>query len=249
LITLYTAEEIEKTHIACRIVSGVLGQIKKLIKPDITTLDINNEIGRLICSAGGIPAFLNYKGFPKESCISINEEVIHGIPGSRRLKEGDIVSVDIGVFKDGFFGDMSITYPVGTIDSEKQNLINATRNALDAGIKAVVIGNRIGDISGAIEDTVVMAGFSPVRDFVGHGVGKNLHEEPQIPNFRSRDGGCKIQDGMVLAIEPMVNVGTHEVKKLGDNWTVVTKDGKPSAHFEHTVAIVNGKAEILTEVL
>jgi methionyl aminopeptidase len=195
---------------------------------------------------GGVPAFLNYKGFPKESCISINEEVVHGIPGDRKLVQGDIVSVDIGVFKDGFYGDMAFTYPVGPIDSEKQRLMDVTQSALAVGIEVAITDNHIRDISGAIEDMVVAAGYSPVRDLVGHGIGRKLHESPQVPNFRSRDRGCHIQDGMVIAIEPMINLGTYAVKKLHDGWTMVTKDGSPSAHFEHTVAIVDGKALILT---
>lgn len=244
---IYASEEIDKIRAACRIASGVLGQIKSLIKPDVKTLDINNELDRMIRLEGGVPAFLNYKGFPKEACISINEEVVHGIPGDRRLKEGDIVSVDIGVFKDGFYGDAAFTYPVGPIDSEKQRLIRVTQLALAVGIEVAITGNHIFDISGAIEDMVMAEGCSPVRDLVGHGIGRNLHESPQVPNFRS--GGCIIQEGMVIAIEPMINLGSYAVKKLYDGWTVVTRDGSPSAHFEHTVAIVDGKAKILTEVL
>lgn len=172
--------------------------------------------------------------------------MVHGIPGNRRLKPGDLVSVDIGVLKDGFYGDAAATYVVGRISEEKQKLLDVTQRALDEGIRAAVTGNRIGDISGVIEDTVVAEGCSPVRDLVGHGIGRNLHEEPQVPNFRSRDGGCRIQEGMVMAIEPMINLGTYEVETLEDGWTVVTKDRKPSAHFEHTIAIVDGKADILS---
>jgi methionyl aminopeptidase len=242
---IYTAEEIQKIRIACQVVHRVLKQIENLIKPDALTLDINDEIDRLIRSEGAAPAFLHYKGFPKESCISINEEVVHGIPGDRKLKAGDIVSIDIGVHKDGFYGDAAITYSVGQIDAEKQHLIDVTQRALNEGIRCATIGNHIGDISSAIEDAAVAAGCSPVRDLVGHGIGRNLHEEPQIPNFRAC-GGCLIQNGMVFAIEPMINLGTYHVKTLEDKWTVVTKDRKPSAHFEHTVAIINGKAEILS---
>jgi methionyl aminopeptidase len=246
MINLYTAEEIAKIRGACRIVYRVLRKIETLIEPDARTIDINDEIGRLIRGEGATPAFLGYRGFPRESCISVNEAVVHGIPGNRRLKPGDLVSVDIGVLKDGFYGDAAFTYPVGRIDGEKQKLIDVTQRALDEGIRAAVTGNRIGDISGVIEDTVTAEGCSSVRDLVGHGIGRNLHEEPQVPNFRSRNGGCRIQEGMVMAIEPMINLGTYEVETLEDDWTVVTKDRKPSAHFEHTIAIVDGKADILS---
>ena len=201
----------------------------------------------MIKEEGASPAFLGYRGFPRESCISTNEVVVHGIPGQQKLKQGDLVSIDIGVVKNGFYGDAAITYPVGKIDDEKRRLIGVTEKALYRGIEKAIVDNRISDISAAIEDAVLNENCLPVRELVGHGIGRNLHEEPQVPNFRSRDIGPKIEEGMVIAIEPMINLGTWEVETMEDGWTVVTKDRKPSAHFEHTIAIVNGSPEILTQ--
>lgn len=231
---------------ACQIVFRTLKRIEKLIVPNMKTIDINQEIAHLIREEGAEPAFLGYRGYPRESCISVNETVVHGIPGQRKLREGDIVSIDIGVLKDGFYGDAASSYPVGRIDQNKDHLLKVTKAALEEGIKQTIAGNRISDISAAIEDTVSREGCSPVRDLVGHGIGRNLHEDPQVPNFRSKDAGCRIQDGMVLAIEPMINMGGYEVETLDDEWTVVTRDGKPSAHYEHTVAVIDGKAQILS---
>ena len=246
MIALRTEREIAILRQANQIVAEVLVTLAGMVKPGVTTGELDAAGEGLIRRMGGEPSFLGYRGYPRESCISVNEAVVHGIPGNRRLKAGDIVSVDIGVLKDGFYGDAAFTYPVGRIDADKRKLLAVTQRALEEGIRRAATGGRIADISGAIEDTVMAEGCSPVRDLVGHGIGRKLHEEPQVPNFRSRDGGCRIQEGMVLAIEPMINLGTYEVETLEDEWTVVTKDGRPSAHFEHTVAIVNGKAEILS---
>ncbi len=217
-----------------------------MIQPGIQTKELNDIIESLIREGNAEPAFLGYRGFPAASCISVNETVVHGIPGDRRIREGDIVSIDIGIYRDGFYGDAAFTYPVGRIGREKERLIAITRKALDEGIKKAVAGNRISDISAVIEDVVTAEKCSPVRELVGHGVGRMLHEEPQIPNYRSQGTEYRIKEGMVMAIEPMINLGTYEVETLDDQWTVVTKDRKSSAHFEHTVAIVNGRAEILT---
>lgn len=248
MINLYSQEEIARIRIACIIVCKVLDQIGSEIKADLRTSDLNKRITELIHDFGGEPAFLGYRGYPAESCISVNEVVVHGIPGKRRLKEGDIVSVDIGVIKDGFFGDAARTFPIGNIGKEKERLMRVTKQSLINGIGAARLGNSIADISAAIEDTVTREGCMPVRELVGHGIGRNLHEDPQVPNFRSRDVDHPIRNGMVLAIEPMINLGHYEVDTLDDDWTVVTRDRKPSAHFEHTVAIINGAAEILTVV-
>jgi methionyl aminopeptidase len=246
MINLYSREEIEKIRTSCRIIYRIFQQLKELIVPGIRTGDINLEIVKAIKAEDAVPAFLGYRGFPAESCISVNEVVVHGIPGKRKLSEGDIVSVDIGVLKDDFYGDAAVTFPVGEIRKEKKKLLQVTRQALEEGIKKAVMDNRISDISAIIEDTVTEARCMPVRDLVGHGIGRNLHEEPQIPNYRSNHSGCRVQEGMVLAIEPMINLGNWEVETLKDNWTVVTKDRKASAHFEHTVAIIDGKAEVLS---
>jgi len=247
MITIYTKKEISAIRESCKIVCRILRRIKEFVEPNVRTLEINKKIAKMIKEEGASPAFLGYRGFPRESCISTNEVVVHGIPGQQKLKQGDLVSIDIGVVKNGFYGDAAITYPVGKIDDEKRRLIGVTEKALYRGIEKAIVDNRISDISAAIEDAVLNENCLPVRELVGHGIGRNLHEEPQVPNFRSRDIGPKIEEGMVIAIEPMINLGTWEVETMEDGWTVVTKDRKPSAHFEHTIAIVNGSPEILTQ--
>jgi len=194
------------------------------------------------------PAFKGYRGFPASICVSVNEQIVHGIPGKRRLKEGDIVSLDLGVKLDGFFGDAAITVPVGKIDPESQKLLRVTKEALYKGIEQAQLGRRLSDISHAIQSWVEKHGFSVVRDFVGHGIGKNLHEEPQIPNFGRPNFGPRLKEGMVLALEPMVNTGSHEVKILDDGWTAVTADGSRSAHFEHSIAVTKDGPLILSEL-
>ena len=246
MINLYTQEEIEKIRAACRIVARVLDKIGPEIVAGVTTRELDARITKMIREEGSEPAFLGYRGYPAGSCISVNEVVVHGIPGKRRLKEGDIVSVDIGVLKDEFYGDAARTYAIGAIGKDKERLMQVTQLALKNGISAACVGHSIADISAAVEDTVLKEGCMPVRDLVGHGIGRNLHEDPQIPNYRYREAGYPIRNGMVLAIEPMINLGNYEVETLSDEWTVVTRDRKPSAHFEHTVAIVNGTAKILS---
>jgi methionyl aminopeptidase len=252
-IELKTVEEIEKMRTAGRVIGEILQKLFGIIKPGITTKDIDIFSEKYIKSLNMIPAFLGVKGiscpFPASACISVNDEVVHGIPNaSRVLKSGDIVSVDIGVIYEGYYGDAAMTYAVGGISVAAAKLLEIAELSLQKGIEQALPGKRLGDISYAVQKTVEDASFSVVRDFVGHGIGRSLHEDPQIPNFGSAGTGIKLFAGMVLAIEPMVNAGNYEVCMLDDNWTVVTKDGGLSAHFEHTVAITENGCEILTKV-
>ncbi|MDR0723847.1 MAG: type I methionyl aminopeptidase [Endomicrobium sp.] len=252
-IELKTAREIEKIRVAGRIVGEILEKLSEIIEPNITTQDVNIFVEKYIKSVKMTPAFLGVKGmscpFPASACVSVNDEVVHGIPNaSRVLKEGDIVSVDIGVLYEGYYGDGAKTYAVGKISDIASKLLKVTEMSLENGIKQALAGNRLGDISYGVQEAVEKEGFSVVRDFVGHGIGRALHEDPQIPNYGKAKTGIKLLSGMILAIEPMVNVGSHEVVMLDDNWTVVTKDGSLSAHFEHTVAITEHDYEILTKV-
>ena len=240
--------EIEYIRQASRIVGELLLYLREIIKPGITTGWLDKKAEEFIRKRGAYPAFKNYNGFPASICTSVNEEVIHGIPGSYRLKEGDILSIDVGVQKEGYYGDAAITVPIGRISSEDEKLLRVTEEALYRGIKNAIHGNHVSDISIAIQSFVESNGFSVVRDFVGHGVGKKLHEEPPIPNFKTAGRGSKLLSGMTIAIEPMVNAGKPDVMVKDDNWTVVTVDGKKSAHFEHTVLVLDEEAEILTLV-
>jgi methionyl aminopeptidase len=248
MIIIKSSREIEQLKRSNVIVAEVFQKLKKVIAPGITTMELDQIAEEIILSKGATPAFKGYRGFPATLCISINEEVVHGIPSQRRLKEGDIVSIDVGSNLDGYFGDGAITLPVGEVDRAAQRLLEVTERALYIGIEKAKVGNRLFDISYAIQTWVESHGFSVVRDFVGHGIGMDLHEEPQIPNFGSPHQGPRLERGMVFALEPMVNEGTYEVKILSDGWTVVTADGKRSAHFEHTIAITDGGAEILSEL-
>jgi methionyl aminopeptidase len=252
-IELKTAKEIEKMRIAGAVVGEILEKLSEMIKPGITTKDIDEFSEKYIRKLKMTPAFLGVPGtrypFPASACVSINDEVVHGIPNvSRVLKSGDIVSVDIGVFYEGYYGDAARTYAVGTISDTAANLLKITELSLQRGIEKVLPGNRLGDISNAVQTVAEDAGFSVVRNFVGHGIGRKLHEGPQIPNYGKAGVGVKLLPGMVLAIEPMVNEGSYEVRVLGDDWTVATRDGSLSAHFEHTVAITESGYEILTKV-
>jgi methionyl aminopeptidase len=246
VIIIRSRREIEHLKKSNVIVAEVFQELKKAVKPGITTKELDQITETIILSKGALPAFKGYRGFPASLCVSINEEVVHGIPSQRRLKEGDIVSLDVGVKLDGYFGDGAITLPIGDVDRESKRLLEVTERALYIGIERAKVGNRLFDISYAIQSWVEGHGFSVVRDFVGHGIGKDLHEEPQIPNFGSPHQGPRLEEGMVFALEPMVNEGTYEVKILSDGWTVVTADGKRSAHFEHTIAIAERGAEILS---
>ena len=246
MIILKSKYEIQLIRAACEIVGCVIEELKKHIAPGITLKELESTARDLILRRGGIPAFLGYRGYPGNICISVNQAVVHGIPDSRKLKNGDIASIDIGVEKNGYYGDAATTFGVGNISSKAQNIIDITKKALEIGIDKARPGNRLSDISHAIQTFVESNGYSVVRDFVGHGIGSSLHEDPQIPNFGEPDKGPKLKPGMILAIEPMVNEGTWEVEIQKDGWTVLTKDRKLSAHFEHVVAITEGLPEILT---
>jgi len=248
MIIIKSQREIEQLRKSNAIVAEVFKELKRRVVPGVTTNELDQIAEEIIRSKGAIPAFKGYRGFPATLCISINEEVVHGIPSQRRLKEGDIVSVDVGVNLNGYFGDAAMTLPAGEVDQAGKRLLEVTEKALFIGIEKAKGGNRLFDISHAIQVWVEFHGFSVVRDFVGHGIGMELHEDPQIPNFGSPNQGPRLEEGMVFALEPMVNEGTHEVKVLSDGWTVVTADGKRSAHFEHTIAITNGGTEILSIV-
>lgn len=244
---IYNSDEIKKIRDACVITANILDEIGHLIDDGTALGDLDAQVRILCRQLGAKPAFLGYSGFPATICASVNSEVIHGIPDrKKRLRAGDIIGIDFGVLYRGFYGDSARTFPVGSISSEAQTLLEVTRESLYKGIEAAKEGNRISDISHAVETHVLKYGFSAVRDFVGHGIGRSLHEEPSVPNFGAPGKGPRIRNGMVFAIEPMINQGGPEVSVLEDGWTAVTKDGKLSAHFEHTVAIIDGKAEVLT---
>ena len=231
-------DEIKIMHDANRIVAEVLTMLEGIVEPGISTFDLDQEAENLCRKRKAVPAFKGYRGFPGTLCVSINEEVVHGIPSrKRKLRKGDIISVDFGTLYNGYYGDSAITIPVGRVDSEKNKLLKITKESLDKGIEKVQSGNRISDISAAVQGYVEKNGFSIVRQFVGHGIGTSLHEGPEIPNFVQDGASPRLVEGMVLAIEPMVNAGTYKVKVLRDGWTVVTSDRKPSAHFEHSVAV------------
>lgn len=247
MIIIKTQREIEIMRKAGKIVAGAHELVKKYIKPGISTMELDKIVEDYIRSCNALPAFKGYNGFPASICASVNDEVVHGIPSSSViLKEGDIISVDIGSIFEGYVGDGAKTFPVGKIDSEKELLIKVTRQSFYEGIKYAKPGFRLSDISHAVQTHAESFGFSVVRDFVGHGVGRKMHEDPQIPNFGKPGKGPRLQKGMVLAIEPMINAGTYHVNILSNDWTVVTLDGKPSAHYEHTIAITDGEAELLT---
>jgi len=245
-IPIKSERDIEKMRIACRAASEVLDRVSALVRPGITTGEIDQAAADLMADAKCTSAFLGYRGFPGNICISLNEEVVHGIGGRRRIQYGDVVKLDIGVVKDGWVGDTATTVPVGMIDEKLQRLLTVTEATLELAITYAHSGKRLGDLGAAVEDEVVANGYSVVREFVGHGVGRKLHEEPQVPNYGRRGTLEKLKPGMTIAIEPMVNMGGSGVKVLDDKWTVVTLDGKPSAHFEHTVLITKGEPEILT---
>jgi methionyl aminopeptidase len=245
-IPIKSTPEVEKMRLSCRVASQVLERTGALLQPGITTAEVDRAAASFMREANARSAFLNYRGFPGNICISVNDEVVHGIGGIRRIQYGDIVKLDIGVIFNGWVGDTATTIPVGVIDPATQRLLQITEEALSLAITFATEGRRLGDLCSAIEDEIVANGYSVVREFVGHGVGKKLHEEPQVPNYGRKGTGPRLKAGMVLAIEPMVNMGTGGVKILSDGWTVVTADGKPSAHFEHSVLITKGPPEILT---
>jgi methionyl aminopeptidase len=250
MIPIKTAKEVEKMRRACRTASDVLDRVSELIRPGITTKEVDEAAADFMAEAEVKSAFLGYRlghrVFPGNICISLNDEVVHGIGSQRRIQYGDIVKLDIGVIQDGWVGDTATTVPVGMIEERIEQLLRTTETALERGIKVALEGMRLGDICAEIEDEAVRNRFSVVREFVGHGVGRKLHEEPQIPNYGKRGSGPKLKAGMTLAIEPMINMGAAEVRLLEDGWTVRTADRMPSAHFEHTVLITKEEPEILT---
>lgn len=248
MIILKSEDEIKRIADACRIVAEALESVKKIVAPGITTIELNRFVESFIVSKKATPAFKGYKGYPASLCTSINEQVIHGIPSFSKLKEGDIISLDVGVFYKGFYGDAATTLPVGKTVDRAVKLLSVTEGALYRGIENAVVGNRLFDLSFAIQSHVEAEGFSVVRNFVGHGIGRELHEEPQIPNFGRPGEGLELMEGMTLAIEPMVNAGGWEVDVLSDGWTAVTKDRSLSAHFEHTVALTSGGPKTLTKL-
>ena len=247
MIVCKSPREIERMRHANVLVADVLAQLTEMVQPGVTTADLDAAAERLVRAAGAEPAFKGYRGYPATLCASINDEVVHGIPANRALAAGDIISLDMGVKLDGFYGDSAVTVPVGPITPEVQRLLTVTREALYQGIEQVRLGHRVSDIGHAIQAHVEAAGFSVVREFVGHGIGAQLHEAPQIANYGEPGRGERLAEGMVLAIEPMVNMGRAAVKVLRDGWTAVTRDGSWSAHFEHTVAVTKDGPLVLTE--
>lgn len=247
MISIKTSHEIEEMRLACRITAGARKLAGELIRPGITLTELDRAIKHFIESHGAKPSFLNYNGFPASACISVNEEVIHGIPGERRLVSGDIVKIDVGAYYHGYHGDCADTFPVGEVSEEAIRLITVTRQSFYEGIAGIKDGSRVGDIGASIQKYVEDAGFSVVRDYIGHGVGEKLHEEPDVPNYGRFGHGPRLYNGMTIAIEPMVCQGSARVKTLANDWTVVTCDGKLSAHYENTVAITADGVDILTE--
>ncbi len=247
MIIIKTPEEIEKMRIANQIVAKALLKLKEIVKPGITTAELDSVAEESIRGAGARPSFKGYRGYPASLCASINEVVVHGIPGKRKLQEGDIIGLDLGAEYEGYYGDAAITLPVGKITPEAERLLRVTREALYKGIERMKEGNRLSDISHAVQTHAEAAGFSVVTDFVGHGIGTAPHEDPQVPNYGPAGQGPILKRGMVLAIEPMINAGSYPVQVLEDEWTVVTRDRKLSAHFEHSIAITETGPDILSE--
>ncbi|MCY3824788.1 MAG: type I methionyl aminopeptidase [Nitrospinae bacterium] len=245
-IILRSRKEIERLRASNRVVMSVMSELREAIRPGVTTLELDALAERIIREQGAVPAFKGYRGYQHTICASINEEVVHGVPSKKKLEEGDIVSVDVGAKLYGYFGDHAVTFPVGKVDPEADKLLKCCEESLFKGIEQAKPGNRLFDISHAVQKHAEGAGFSVVRAYVGHGVGTNLHEEPQVPNFGEPGTGPELKAGMVLAIEPMLNMGVHDVKVLSDEWTVVTADEKLSAHFEHSVAITEDGPDILS---
>ena len=246
MIHIRTAEEIELIRESNLLVSKTLAEIVKWINPGITTDKIDKIAEEFIRDHGGVPGFLGYQGYPKTLCTSVNSQVVHGIPSAYELSEGDIISVDCGVLKNGFYGDSAYTFPVGSIDSEKRQLLEVTKESLYKGIEMAKSGNRIGDIGWAVQQYCEKNGYSVVRELVGHGLGNNLHEAPEVPNYGRRSKGSMLKEGMVICIEPMINLGRKEIVQEADGWTIRTADKKPSAHFEHAIAVQKGEPDILS---
>ena len=246
MVTLKTADQIAKMREAGKIVAAMLAATRDAVRPGVTTAELDRIAAEVLARAGAESSFLGYFGYPATICTSVNEQIVHGIPGKRKLKEGDIVGIDAGAIVDGWHADAAITVPVGEIAPEAQKLITVTREALARGIAAATVGNRLGDIGAAVQEYAESQSFAVVRNYVGHGIGRAMHEEPQVPNYGTADLGRAIKDGLCIAIEPMVNAGGIATRVLADNWTVVTEDGSLSAHFEHTVACLPDGTVVLT---
>lgn len=246
MIYYKTEEEIDLIRNSSLLVAKTHAEIAGLIKPGITTLALDKIAEEFIRDNGGVPAFKGYGGFPNTLCMSPNDQVVHGIPNDRVLEDGEILSVDCGVVMNGYFGDSAFTYEVGDVDAETKQLLKVTKESLYKGIEMAISGNRIGDIGYAVQKYAESFGYGVVRELVGHGVGKSLHESPEVPNYGRRGRGAKLQEGLVIAIEPMINMGTRKIMQHNDGWTITTIDNKPSAHFEHTIVVRKGKAEILS---
>lgn len=247
MINYKNNSEVELIRQSCMLVNDTIALIASLIKPGVSTLELNDIADQFIRDHGAIPSFKNYHGFPFACCMSVNDAIVHGFPTKDVLKEGDIVSVDCGAFKNGFHGDSAYTFAIGNINEEVKELLRVTKESLYKGIEKAIVGNRVGDIAFAIQDyTERKHGYGVVRELVGHGLGRELHEDPQVPNYGKRGSGTKLRDGLVIAIEPMINLGSKEVYNDKDGWTIRTKDSKPSAHYEHTVCVRKNKADILS---
>lgn len=246
MLYLKTREEIEEIRRSALLVSETLAKVAARLEPGVTTGELDRIAEEYIRSQGGVPSFKGYQGFPASLCISVNEEVVHGIPGNYVLKEGDVLSIDCGAYRNGFHGDHAYSFQVGEVDPKVRQLLDTTEESLYIGIEQAKVGNRIGDIGFAVQKYVQRRRYTVVRELTGHGLGRDLHEDPSVPNYGKRGRGAKIQEGMVLAIEPMINLGKRGVRQLADGWTIVTADGLPSAHFEHDIAVIDGKPEILS---
>jgi methionyl aminopeptidase len=247
MVYIKTNEEIALVRESSLLVSATLAEVASCLKPGMTTMQVDVFVEKFIRDNGAIPSFKNYNGFPFSACISVNDAVVHGFPNNLALKSGDIVTVDVGVFKNGFHGDSAYTFAIGEVSKEIAKLMAVTRESLNKGVEKAVAGGRVGDISNAVQEyTEKKNGYGVVRELVGHGVGRQLHEDPQVPNFGKKGSGAKLKENTVIAIEPMINLGTKDVFYDTDGWTVRTKDGKPSAHYEHTVAVKKNKAEVLS---
>jgi len=241
-----TQDEIELIRISSLLVAKTLAEVARVIRPGITTLELDRVAETFIRDNGAVPAFLNYNGFPNSLCISVNAQVVHGIPGSYELKDGDVCSVDCGVLNQGFYGDSAFTFPIGEVADETIQLLKVTRESLLKGIEQAIVGNRLGDVSAAVQHHAEVNGYAVVRELVGHGIGRHLHEKPEVPNYGKRGTGLTLREGLVIAIEPMINMGGKAVVHDRDGWTVRTADNQPSAHFEHTVAVRKGSADVLS---
>lgn len=246
MVTYKTEHEIALIKESSLLVGKTLAEVARHIEPGVTTLQLDKVAYEFIHDHGATPGFLDYNGFPNTLCTSVNEQVVHGIPTDQPLKEGDIVSIDCGVIKNEFWGDSAYTFAVGEVSEEVRQLMDATKHSLNLAIEAAVEGNRMGDIGHAVQSYTESLGYGVVRELVGHGLGRNLHESPEVPNYGRRGNGMKLKEGLVLAIEPMINLGTKNVKTSSDGWTIVTTDGKPSAHYEHDIVVRKGKAEVLS---